>query len=132
MTTRCFTATFNGVIVLQMADKQNRKAITTFANSLLIAMPLQGDEAGSAVMVASTCGAKYKLKMPAKIETRILRKYCESAGTKQKQEWGSHGVKPDPEHDFLVVFRSQSWGRKAGCDIGTRLFCKTDKIACRT
>jgi hypothetical protein len=84
MTTRCFTATCNGVMVLQMADKQNRKAITPFANSLLISMPLQGDEAGSAVMIASTCRATYKLKMPAKTETRILRKYCESAGTKQK------------------------------------------------
>jgi hypothetical protein len=68
------TATFNSVIMLQMAGKQNSKAITTCANSLLIAMPLQPAEAGSAVMVASKCGAKYMLNMPAKTETRILGK----------------------------------------------------------
>ena len=56
------------------------KLLTTYAYSLVNAMPLHVDEGGSAVMVASKCGAKYMLNIPAKMDTRTLRNLCENAG----------------------------------------------------
>ena len=57
------------------------KLLITYACSLVNAMPLHVDEGGSAVMVASKCGAKYMLNIPAKMDKRTLRNLCENAGT---------------------------------------------------